>query len=72
MNVIYKTATDLQTQKTNSRLPQGKVSSLSRIQLLATPWTVAHQASLSMEFSRQAYWSGEPFPSPGDFPDPGN
>ena len=36
-----------------------------------TPWTVAHQASLSMGFSRQEYWSGLPFPSPGDLPDPG-
>ena len=37
----------------------------------ATPWTVAHQAPLSMGFSRQEYWSGLPFPSPGDLPDPG-
>ena len=37
----------------------------------ATPWTVARQAALSMGFSRQAYWSGLPFPSPGDLPDPG-
>ena len=36
-----------------------------------TPWTVAHQASLSMEFPRQEYWSGLLFPSPGDLPDPG-
>ena len=36
-----------------------------------TPWTVAHQAPLSMGFSRQEYWSGLPFPSPGDFPNPG-
>ena len=36
-----------------------------------TPWTVAPQASLSMEFSRQGYWSGLPFPPPGDLPDPG-
>ena len=35
------------------------------------PWTVAHQAPLSMEFSRQEYWSGLPFPSPGDLPYPG-
>ena len=35
------------------------------------PWTVAHQAPLSMGFSRQEYWSGLPFPSPGDLPDPG-
>ena len=38
---------------------------------LATPWTVAHRAPLSMGFSRQEYWSGLPFPSPGDLPDPG-
>ena len=38
---------------------------------LATPWTVACQASLSTGFSRQEYWSGLPFPSPGDHPDPG-
>ena len=44
---------------------------LSRVQLLATPWTVAHQAPMSMAFSRQEYWSGLPFPSPGDLPDPG-
>ena len=37
----------------------------------ATPWTVARQAPLSMEFSRQEYWSGQPFPSPGALPDPG-
>ena len=38
---------------------------------LCNPWTVAHQASLSMEFFRQEYWSGYPFPSPGDLPGPG-
>ena len=48
-----------------------KVTSLSRVQLFATPWTVAYQAPQSMEFSRQEYWSGLPFPSPGDLPDPG-
>ena len=37
---------------------------------LVIPWTVAHQAPLSMGFSRQEYWSGLPFPSPGDPPDP--
>ena len=37
----------------------------------ATPWTVAHRAPLSMGFSSQEYWSGLPFPSPGDVPDPG-
>ena len=37
----------------------------------ATPWTVAHQAPLSVEFSQQEYWSGLPFPISGDHPDPG-
>ena len=48
-----------------------KVKLLSRVWLFATPWTVAHQASPSMGFSRQEYWSGLPFPSPGDLPYPG-
>ena len=48
-----------------------KAKSLSRVQLFVTPWTVAHQASLSMEFSRQEYWSGLPFPSPEELPNPG-
>ena len=43
-----------------------KVKSLSRVWLFATPWTVAYQAPPSMGFSRQEYWSGLPFPSPGD------
>ena len=43
----------------------------ARVQLFATPWTVAHQASLSMEFSRREYWSGLPFFSPGDVHNPG-
>ena len=47
------------------------MKSLSRVQLFATPWTVTYQASPSMGFSRQEYWSGLPFPSPGDVPDPG-
>ena len=41
------------------------------VQLFATPWTIVHQAPLSMEFSRQEYWSGLSFPPPGDLPDPG-
>ena len=48
-----------------------KVKLLSRVQLFETPWTVAHQAPPSMGFSRQEYWSGLLFPSPGDLPDPG-
>ena len=47
------------------------LSHFSHVQLFATPWTVAHQAPPSMGFSRQEYWSGLPFPSPGDLPDPG-
>ena len=43
----------------------------SVVRLLETPWTVACQAPLSMGFARQEYWSGLPFPSPGDLPDPG-
>ena len=48
-----------------------KVKLLSCVRLFATPWTVAHQAPQSMEFSRQECWSGLPFPSPGDLPNPG-
>ena len=48
-----------------------KVKSLSRVRLFAIPWTVAHQTPLSMGFSRQEYWSGLPFPSPGGLPNPG-
>ena len=48
-----------------------KVKLLSRVRLFATPWTSTYQAPPSMGFSRQEYWSGLPFPSPGDLPDPG-
>ena len=48
-----------------------KCQSLSRAQHFATPWAEAHQAPLSMGFSRQGYWSGLPFPSPGDLSDLG-
>ena len=48
-----------------------KVKLLSRVRLFATPWTVAHQAPLSMGFSRQEYWSWLLFLSPGDLPNPG-
>ena len=47
------------------------LSYFSRVRLCATPWTVARQAPLSLGFSRQEYWSGLPFPPPGDLPDPG-
>ena len=48
-----------------------KVKLLCCVQLFATPWAVAYQAPQSMEFSRQEYWSGLPFPSPRDIPNPG-
>ena len=44
--------------------------SLSRVRLFVTPWTVAHQMPLSIEFFRQEYWSGLPCPPPGDLPNP--
>ena len=47
------------------------LSRFIHVWLCVTPWTVAHQASLSMEFSRQEYWNGLPLPAPGDLPDPG-
>ena len=53
------------------RLRTINVQSLSRVLLFATPWTIAHQAPLSMEFSRQEFWSGVPIPPPGYLPHPG-
>ena len=47
------------------------LSRFSRVHLFVTPWTVAHQAPLSMGFSRQEYWRGLPFPPPGNIPNPG-
>ena len=49
----------------------GSVCMFSCVQLFVTPWTVAHQAPLSMGFSRQEYWSGLPFPTPRDLSNPG-
>ena len=65
MSEIHETLEDVDLA------PTCLVKSLGRVRLFATPWTVAHQAPPSMEFSRQEYWSGLPFPSPGDLPDPG-
>ena len=53
-------------------LRQMKKEKVSRVWLFATPWTVAHQARLSMGFSRQEYWSGLPCPPPRDPPNPGS
>ena len=59
----------LKIRKLRQLIPWEK--SLSHVRLFATPWTVAYQAPQSMEFSRQEYWSGLPFPSQGDLPNPG-
>ena len=56
---------------TENEEKEKKVKSLSRVRLFAISWTVAYQAPLPMEFSRQEYWSGLPFPFPGDLPNPG-
>ena len=66
---LYDESNNCQCWK--SAMVKVKVKLLSCVQLSATPWTVAYQASLSMGFSRQEYWSGLPFPSPGDLPDLG-
>ena len=57
-------------RKENEHHYEVKAFLLSCIRLFAAPWTVARQAPLSMEFSRQEHWSGVPFPSPGGLPDP--
>jgi len=59
------------TIKMHSNIHWSEVKWLSRVWLFATPWTIAYQAPPSIRFSRQEYWSGLPFPSPGDLPDPG-
>ena len=58
-------------QWTGSKLGKVKVKSLSCVWFFAIPWTVAYQAPPSMGFSKQECWSGLPFPSPGDLPNPG-
>ena len=55
-------------EETNER---AHAQSLGRVRLFASPWIIAHQAPLSMASSRQEYWSGMTFPTPGDLPDPG-
>ena len=67
----YSHPVPYETDILNHSIVSEWVKSLSRVWLFATPWTSAYQASPSMGFSRQEYWSGLPFPSPGDLPDPG-
>ena len=59
------------TREAENVAHQSAVWVLSHVQFFATPWTVACQAPLSMGFSRREYWSGLPFPTPGNLPDPG-
>ena len=73
-----KSSSDPLSSKSNTILLSRKtlrllslLSHFSRVQLLATPWTVACQAPLSVGFFRNEYWSGLPFPSPGDLLNPG-
>ena len=53
------------------KMKKKKVKLLSDVQLFVTPWTVAYHTPPSMRFSKQEYWNGLPFPSPGDLLDPG-
>ena len=57
--------------KEDIQIAKVKAKSLSCVRLFATPWTAVYQAPQSTGFSRQEYWSGLPFPSPGDLPNPG-
>ena len=54
-----------------ARVRASVLSHFSRVRVFATPWTVTRQASLSMGYSRREYWSGLPYPPPGDLPVPG-
>ena len=69
--VITHLEPDILECEVKCALGKVKVKSLSHVQLFATPWTVAYHAPLTMGFSRQEYWNGLPFPSPGDLPNPG-
>ena len=62
---------EMKTSKCKMALLSGRISHLVRSNSLRPLWTVAHQPPLSLEFSRQEYWNGQPFPSPRDLPDPG-
>ena len=64
-------STSFPTSGLTSNYQISEVKLLSHVQLFVTPWTVAYQAPLSMEFSKQEYWSGLLFPPPGDLPNPG-
>ena len=61
----------IHAQLSSQHLSSARVCMLSHVQLFVTSWTTIYQASLSIGFSRQEYWSGLPFPSPGTPPGPG-
>ena len=61
----------LESEQGPPKVGKRREEPLSRVRLFATPWTVAGQAPLSLGFSGQEHWSGLPFPSPGDLPNPG-
>ena len=61
---------NLTTAKLWCKIPECS-HSFSRVGFFSAPWTIAHETPLSMEFFRQEYWSGLPFPPPGDLPNPG-
>ena len=67
---LWKTLWRLLKKKLGT-MPPCVLSHFSRVRLFVTLWTIGHQAPLSMGFSRKEYWSGSPFPSPGDLPNPG-
>ena len=69
--MVVKRAHDWYSDFSFSRHMHAMLSCFSHVQLFLTLWTVAHQAPLSMEFSKQEYWSGLPCPPPGDLPDLG-
>ena len=68
---MYEWVTLLYNRDRHNIVNNYERESVSHVQCFATPWSVAHQAPLSMGFSRQEYWSGLPCPPPGTLPDPG-
>ena len=69
--MILGRQTGVNKKALNDKVHECMLSRFCRVQLCVTPWTVAHQAPLSVGFSKQEYWSGLPCPPPGDLPNPG-
>ena len=70
-NTTFKLVVQESNMKQTSLGKYPRICSYIKKRLFATPWTVAYHAPPSMGFSRQEYWSGLPFPSPRDLPNPG-